>query len=106
MRTINLGTLDATGTLPSTRVNSEVLNLAIQLIATGDPTAVTVDLEGSLDGLTWGIVESLVFSAGELTSLCKFSYIVDKPMPLFRLNISTLTFTTAGDLTAVVRFDD
>lgn len=106
MKTINLGTVSAVGTLPETRVSTVVLNLAVQLIASGDPTAVVVDLEGSLDGNAWGVVETFTFTADELTALAKFNYVVDKPMPNFRLNVKTLTFTTSGDLTAVVRFDD
>lgn len=106
MITKNLGTITAPGITEQVVVSSEDTNVAVQYVATGDLTGVTATFEGSLDGgTTWGVLETHTFSAGDITALGKFVYIVDKPVPLFRINISTLTFTTAGTLTTLVRFD-
>jgi len=106
MITKSLGSLAAAGTFERVEVIKENTNIAVQYNLTGDPTAVTVDFEGSLDGSTWGVIESHVFSAGELTALSKFSFVVDKPTPYFRLNASTVTFTTAGTIAPIVRYEE
>ena len=104
--TKNLGSLAAAGAFERVEVIADNTNIAVQYNLTGDPTAVTVDFEGSLDGATWGVIESHVFSAGELTAFSKFSYVVDKPTPYFRLNVSTLTFTTAGTIVPIIRYEE
>lgn len=104
--TQNLGSLAVAGPFARVEVITDDTNIAVQYNLTGDPTAVTVDFEGSLDGTTWGVIESHVFSAGELTALSKFSYVVDKPTPYFRINASTLTFTTAGTITPIIRYEE
>ena len=106
MKTTNLGSKAAAGAYDRVDLIREQNVVAIQYLLTGDPTAVTVDFEGSLDGRTWGVVESKVLSADELTALSAFSYIVDKPVPYFRINVSTLTFTTSGTIEAIVRYED
>ena len=73
--------------------------IVVQAIATGDPTAIIVDVEGSLDGLKWAVLESHTFTSGELTDLSAFFYVTNKPAVWIRVNASTLTFTTSGTLT-------
>ena len=106
MITKNLGTTAVVAVLAQEEILNDATNVAVQTILTGDPTAVTVDVEGSLDGSNWGLVESHDFSAGELTALSQLFYVVDKPMPFIRINISTATFTTSGTVTTLIRYDE
>ena len=106
MKTTNLGSKVASGAYDRVDLILEQNVIAIQYLLTGDPTAVTVDFEGSLDGGTWGVIETKIFSAGELTALSAFNYIVDKPVPYFRINVSTLSFTTSGTIEAIIRYED
>lgn len=102
MTITSLGTLTAagltsqfnadTGGIPSRAVS-------FQCLATGDPTAIVVDIEASLDGITWGLIDSHTFSAGELAALASVFSVVDKPARFLRANVSTLTFTTSGSIT-------
>jgi len=59
----------------------------------GGVTALTVDLEGSLDNTNWFQLDTHVFSAGELTAQKAMFHIVNKPVNYVRLNITTLTET-------------
>ena len=106
MKTTNLGSIAAAGAFARVQLIKDEPMVAIQYLLTGDPSAVTVDYEGSLDGSTWGVVETKVLSADELTAMSAFSYIVDKPIPYFRMNVSTLTFGTSGTITAIVRYEE
>ena len=106
MITKNLGTTATAAVLDKEEILNDAANIAVQTILTGDPTAVTIDYEGSLDGETWGLVESHAFDAGELTALSQFFFVVNKPLPFIRINVSTATFTTAGTVSSIIRYDE
>jgi len=74
----------------------------VQAVATGDPTAATVIVEGSLDGANWSILETHAFTADELTDLSALFYVSNKPAAYIRVSASVLTFTTSGTLTVKV----
>ena len=106
MKTTNLGSKDAAGAYDRVALLKDEPVIAIQYLLTGDPTTVIVDFEGSLDGSTWGVIDSKAFSADELTALSAFDYILDKPVPYFRISIRTLTFSTSGTIEAIVRYEE
>ena len=106
MKTTNLGSIATADTYDKINLLTSTPTVAIQYVLTGDPTAAIIDYEGSLDGNTWGVIETHTFSAGELTDLSAFRYVTDKPVPYFRLNVSTLTFTTAGTIVPIVRYEE
>jgi len=62
-------------------------------------TAVTLDLEGSLDGVKWVQLVQRIFSAGEITAENALFFVVDKPVAFVRGNLVTLTGGTAPTVT-------
>ena len=91
----------ATGVSTSWAVRMKPRNHSVQITITGAPTAVTVDLEGSLDGNTWVSLASHVMSAGELTAAAALFHVVDKAVRYVRINILTLTGGTAPTVTTL-----
>lgn len=55
---------------------------AWQVVFTGTPTSITVNLEGSIDGTNWFTIDT----SSATTSGLKF--VVDKPVEYLRCNIS------------------
>ncbi len=72
----------------------------VQVTITGAPSAVTVDLEGSLDGETFFVLSTHPFTGGELTATAAMFHTVDKPVTYIRLNLLTLTAGTSPTVTA------
>lgn len=62
-------------------------------------TAVTVDLEGSLDGATWFTLATHIFTAAEITAEGSMFHITDKVVNFVRANLITLTGGTAPTVT-------
>lgn len=59
----------------------------------GSISALTIDLEGSLDGTTYFQLAQQAFSAAEITAKAQMFHVVDKPVLFLRGNVSTLTKT-------------
>lgn len=96
--------LTAVGITSSVMVNQAGLHpskLSVQVNLTGDPTAATVIMEGSLDGKSWMALDTHVIDAGELTAFGALYFVADKPVKYIRANVSVLTFTTAGTVAVV-----
>lgn len=91
----------AIGVSSSWAVRMKPRNHSVQIVITGAPTAVTVDLEGSLDGSSWASLASHVLSAGELTAALALFHVVDKPVRFVRANLLTLTGGTAPTVTVL-----
>jgi len=109
MKTTNLGdTLDSAA--PASYAAVELLNnnteVAVQYVVVGDLLSLVANYEGSLDGSTWGVIETHTFTADEITALSAFRLITNKPTPFFRITIATMTATTAATVTTLVRYDD
>jgi len=66
-------------------------------------TAVTVDLEGSLDDTTWVQLARHAFDAGEITDEGALFHVIDKPVRYIRANLITLTGGT--DPTVTVKYE-
>ena len=64
-------------------------------------TAVTVDLEGSLDDSTWFTLASHAFTAGEITAEAAMFHVADKPVRYVRANLTTLTGGTDPTVTVL-----
>ena len=62
-------------------------------------TAVTVDLEGSIDDVTFFQLARHAFSAGEITAEGAMFHVIDKPVRYVRANLITLTGGTAPTVT-------
>lgn len=76
---------------------------SVQATITGAPTAVTVDLEGSLDGETFFVLATHPFTAGELTAAAALFHVIERPVNFVRVNLLTLTAGTAPTVT--VKYD-
>lgn len=96
-----LNAATATGASSSLKVSQIPSQHTVQATMGGTvvATAVTVDLEGSLDGTTWATLASHAFSAGEITAEAALFHVVDKPVKYVRANLTTLTGGTAPTVT-------
>ncbi len=63
-------------------------------------TAVTIALEGSVDGITWFSLASHAFSGAEISAEQAMFHVADKTVPFIRLNLTALTGGTAPTVTA------
>lgn len=91
----------ATGASPTFAVRMQPRNHTVQFTITGAPTAVTVDLEGSLDNKTWVSLASHVVSAAELTAAKAMFHVFDKSVRFVRTNLVLLTGGTAPTVTTL-----
>jgi len=91
----------ATGVSPSHAVRMKPRNHTVQATITGAPTAVTIDLEGSLDDTTYVSLASYIFTASDLTATAAMFHVVDKPVRFVRLNLKTLTAGTNPTVTGL-----
>ena len=66
-------------------------------------TAVTVDLEGSLDDTTWFQLARHAFSAADISAEGAMFHVIDKPTKYVRANLITLTGGT--DPTVTVKYE-
>jgi len=96
-----LDAVTATGSGSAFRINALVKTHTIQATITGAPTAVTVDLEGSVDNVTFFQLATHVFTAGELTAQGAMFHVVDKVVRFVRLNLTTLTAGTSPTVTGL-----
>ena len=72
----------------------------VQVVITGGPAAVTVDLEGSLNGTEWFQLAEFIFSAGDLAAGQAMFHVTNKPVMDVRANLTTLTGGASPTVTA------
>ena len=96
-----LSAATSTGAGSSQRVSMIPSQHTIQATMGGTlvATAVTVDLEGSLDDSTWFQLARHAFSAGEISAEAAMFHVNDKPVKYVRANLITLTGGTAPTVT-------
>ena len=73
----------------------------MQIDITGAPSAVTVLLEGSLDGNDYGIIGTHAMTAADLTNTTAIVFDSDSPCLHVRANLSILTAGTAPTVTVL-----
>lgn len=95
-----LNAVTSTGASSIKQLPFLVTTHTVQATITGAPTAVTVDLEGSLDGTTFFALGTHPFTGDELTATAAMFHVVDKPVSYVRLNLTVLTAGTAPTVTA------
>lgn len=91
----------ATGASSTQIVRRIVRDHTVQATITGSPTAVTVDLEGSLDGNTFFTLATHPFTAGELTAEGAMFHVTDKAVGRVRINLITLTGGSSPTVTTL-----
>ena len=67
------------------------LTHTVQVDITGSPTAVTVDLEGSLDNNTYFQLASHSMTSAELTASAAMFHVETKRVEFVKTNVTTLT---------------
>ena len=97
----SLAAVTGTGAGSSWRGNPSS-DFSFQVICTGSPTAVVVDVEGSLDGHTYSQVTQHTFSAGEITAGTALFHLVQSPLAKVRLNLTTLTGGSSPTVTGLI----
>ncbi len=97
----------ATGESESVAFTKLVKDHTIQVIVTGTPSGVTVDLEGSLDDTTFFQLATHAFSGGEITAQKAMFHVENKVIKNVRLNLTALSGGTAPTVTAIYEgFED
>ncbi|PCJ39130.1 MAG: hypothetical protein COA71_14535 [SAR86 cluster bacterium] len=95
-----LGAVTSTGVSVSKDLGKVVSHHTVQITTTGDPTAVTVDLEASLDNETFIQIGTHPFPAEDITAGNAMFHVIDKPVQFIQLNLTTLTGGTAPTVSA------
>ena len=96
---LNAATATGAGSVHTVRTTPLRHTVAATMGGTVVATAVTVDLEGSLDNSTWFTLASHVFTAAEITAEAAMFHVVDRAVRYVRLNLITLTGGTAPTVT-------
>ena len=94
-----LNAATSTGASSSLTHSTPVRNHALQVTITGAPTAVTVELLGSLDNTNFVTSATHVLSAGELTATKAMYFVIDKPLAYVKANLAVLTGGTTPTVT-------
>ena len=93
----------ATGVGDTWNIRSGAANHTLQGTATGNPTGITTDLEGSLDGVTWYTLAAHKWVNGELTDQQAMFHVLSKYVTYVRVNLTTLTGGTSPTVT--IKYD-
>lgn len=88
-----------TTTGASARWRANCKDHTIQINVTGNPTAVTVDLEGSLDDNTYFRLASHNFDTTEITNQASMFHVETKMVDYIKANLTTLTGGTSPTVT-------
>jgi len=91
----------STGAGPAKHFSKLIDKHILQVTTTGNPTAVTITLEGSLDGTNFFTVATHAFVAADITADGAMFFDVDKPLLHVRVNLTVLTNGTAPTVTAI-----
>ncbi|MDP2362896.1 MAG: hypothetical protein Q8M94_03900 [Ignavibacteria bacterium] len=91
-----LNAVTGTGAGVSNTLKALFGKMTWEIVVTGDPTVVQVDLEGSINNSTWYALDSSTTLTSEMR------HVVNKPVNYVRANLITLTAGTAPTVT--VRF--
>ena len=96
-----LNAVTSTGAGPAKDLSRLIDKHVIQVDITGGPSAVTVVLEGSIDGNDFGVVGTHAFTAGDLTNTTAIFFDTDNPLLHVRVNLTVLTGGSTPSVTAI-----
>lgn len=86
----------ATGAGNSIDLDHGRRTFTMQTVVTGTPVAVSITLQGSLDGANWTTLATSTSVTGDQ------QYVIDKPQRFLRANLGTLTGGTSPTVTAYI----
>ncbi len=89
------------GSSGSWAVRMKTRNHTVQVTIMGVPSAVTVDLDGSLDNKTWLSLASYVLTAEDLTAATAMCHVVDKSVRYVRISLTSLVSGGGASVTAL-----
>lgn len=90
-----------TGVSPKWNIRAGSIEHTIQCVCTGNPTAVTTELEGSLDGVTWYQLAAHIWTSAEITAQAAMFHVSSKLVTNVRVNLSTLTGGASPSVTCL-----
>ena len=97
----SLAAATAVGAGASMQYVEALVHHDIQVIITGAPTAVRVDVESSNDGgTTWGAIDTWSLAGGDVSG--GHSFTSGQPVMMMRANLVTLTAGTTPTVTAYI----
>lgn len=92
----SLNAVTTTGAGTSAALTVAASTHTYHVIVTGSPTSVNVDLEGSIDGVTWFVLDSSTTTTSEMR------HVVNKLVENIRANLTTLTGGTSPTVTVEI----
>ena len=96
---LNAATATGAGAAQKTFSIPEAHSVQVTMGGTVVATAVTVALEGSLDGTFWQALATHALVAGEISAEGALFHVVNSPTKYVRANLTTLTGGTAPTVT-------
>lgn len=96
-----LNAATSTGTSNSWTIRRGAIEHTVQATVTGSPTAVQIDLEGSLDGTTWYKLAAHNFSAGDISNQNTMFHVSSKMVTYVRVNVISLTGGSSPTITVL-----
>ena len=84
--------------VPGSPGGGRTSNFTWSISYTGSPTVVSVNIEGSNDGINWEVIDNTSNTAGETR------YVANNPFTLLRANAVTLTSASTGKAIVFVTF--
>lgn len=100
-----LNAVTSTGASLAKEFTRLIKHHTVQVNITGAPTAVTVTLEGSLDGVNFRTIATHALSAGDLTATTGMFFDIDKPVLFVKVNLTVFTGGTAPTVTVYYEGD-
>jgi len=85
-----LNAVTTTGASPRWKASGSITH-TVQIDITGSPTAVTVDLEGSLNDVTYFTLASHSMTSSELSGSAAMFHVETKRVEYIKANVTTLT---------------
>ena len=101
MAALLLDAAAATGAGSAWAIRMGVKDHTVQCIATGAPTAVTTELEGSLNGITWYQLAAHKWTNGEIDDGEAMFHVTSKYVTSVRINLTILTGGTSPTVTCL-----
>lgn len=95
-----LDSTSTTGVSPEWNLGSGCFMHTVQSTSTGNPSAVVLELEGSLDGVTWYQLAEHSWTASEISNQQSMFHVTSKLVSYARLNLTTLSGGSSPTITA------
>jgi hypothetical protein len=89
------------GVGPSWRIRAGALEHTVQCTATGNPTSVITELEGSLDGDIWYQLAAHSWSSSEIAAQAAMFHVSTKLVTHVRINLTTLVGGSSPSITCL-----